>query len=109
MVLLIHKFDKLRAVYVEIVFGSISMSCCCHEFFRADGETLYLFLVDNGTIFVGAAREILEWIAAWNQSDIEQSVAQKQIEWNFNPPGAPYFGGVCSRQYLGMNSLLWII
>ena len=34
---------------------------------------------------MGAAREMREWIEAWNQSDIEQSLAQKQIKWKFNP------------------------
>ena len=51
----------------------------------------------NGTNIVGAAREMREWIEAWNQSDIEQSLAQKQIKWKFNPPGAPHFGGVWER------------
>ena len=34
---------------------------------------------------MGKAREIREWIEAWNQSDIEQSLAQNQIKWKFNP------------------------
>ena len=46
---------------------------------------------------MGAAREMREWIEAWNHSDIEQSLAQKQIKWKFNPPGAPHFGGVWSE------------
>ena len=35
--------------------------------------------------FVVAAREMREWIEAWNPSDIEQSLAQKLIKWKFNP------------------------
>ena len=44
-----------------------------------------IILSDNGTIFVGVAREMREWIEAWNQS--EQSLAQKQIKWKFNHQG----------------------
>ena len=38
---------------------------------------------------MGAAREMREWIEAWNRSDTEQSLGQKQIKWKFSPPGAP--------------------
>ena len=37
-----------------------------------------------------------EWIEACNQSEIEQSLAPKQIKRKFNP-GAPHFGGVWER------------
>ena len=36
-------------------------------------------------------------ISAWNQSDIETSLAQKDIKWKFNPLGAPHFGGIWER------------
>ena len=50
-----------------------------------------------GTNFVGAAREIGEWRKAWNQSDNEHSLAQKQTKWKFSPSGAPHFGDVWLR------------
>ena len=56
-----------------------------------------IILSDNGTNFVGAARKLRKWIEVWNQSDIEQSLAQKQIKCKFNTPGAPHFGGVWER------------
>ena len=40
---------------------------------------------DNRKQIVGAAKSIPEEIAAWNQSDIEQSLAQTQMKWKFNP------------------------
>ena len=54
-------------------------------------------LSDKATNFVGAAGKLRELMAAWNQSDIEQSLAEKQINWKFKPPGAPHFGGVSER------------
>ena len=56
-----------------------------------------IILSDNGTNFIGATREMREWMKTWNQSDIEQSLALKQIKWKFNHPGAPHFGGVWER------------
>ena len=46
---------------------------------------------------MGAAKEMRDCINAWNLSDIEMSLAQKDIKWKFNPPGAPHFGGIWER------------
>ena len=46
---------------------------------------------------MSATREMREWIEAWIQLDIEQSLAQKQIKWKLSPPEAPHFGGVRAR------------
>ena len=46
---------------------------------------------------MGESRDLREGIQAWNQSDIEQSVAQKQIKWKFYPPYAPHFRCVWER------------
>ena len=59
-----------------------------------------IILIDNGTNFGGAAREMREWIEAWNQPDIEQFLAQKQIKWKFNPQVRcilEVFGSECSE------------
>ena len=38
-----------------------------------------------------------KWIEACNQTDIEQSLAQKQVNRKFNPPCAPHSGCVSER------------
>ena len=49
---------------------------------------------DNGTNFVGSARELKEYINSGNQDQITSEKVQKHIAWKFNPLGAPHFGGV---------------
>ena len=87
-----------RAVHVEVV-PSLEADACLAvitRFIARRGKP-NIILSDNRTNFVGAVREMREKIEAWNQSDIEQSLAQKQIKWKLNPPGAPHFGGVWER------------
>ena len=76
-----------RAVHVEVV-PSLEADACLAAITRfiARRGKPNVILSDNGTNFVGAAREMREWIDAWYQSDIEQSLAQKQIKWKFNIP-----------------------
>ena len=52
---------------------------------------------DNGSNFVGAAKEIKQFIDNWNKQDIADNLTQKEIKWSMNPPGAPHFGGVRER------------
>ena len=87
-----------RAVHVEVVPSLEADACLAAKtrFIARRGKP-NVIPGDNGTNFVGRAREMREWIEAWNQSDIKQTLAQKQIKWTFNPPGAPHFGGVWER------------
>ena len=82
-----------RAVHVEVVPSLEADACLAAitRFIARRGKPNIILNV-NGTNVVGAAREMREWIEGWNQSDIEQSLAQKQIKWKFNHPGAPHFG-----------------
>jgi hypothetical protein len=54
-------------------------------------------LSDNGTNFVGANRELRECLQNWNKGKIHDEMVQQEIEWHFNPPAAPHFGGVWER------------
>ena len=48
---------------------------------------------DNGENFVGATWELMELITQLDQQSIVKSRANKGVEWQFNPPLAPHFGG----------------
>ena len=52
---------------------------------------------DNGTNFVGAEREIQEALKRLNEAKITDELSQHGIQWHFNPPAAPHFGGVWER------------
>ena len=50
---------------------------------------------DNGTNFVGAERELRELVEALDADRITQETSKYHpIDWKFNPPCAPHFGGV---------------
>ena len=52
---------------------------------------------DNGTSFVGAERELKECLDGMDQAKVSDTMSQDRIQWFFNPPSAPHFGGVWER------------
>ncbi len=93
-----------RAVHIEVVPNLEAKTCLAAitRFINRRGKPQTI-ISDNGTNFVGAAKEIKQYLDDWNQSSIKESLAQRQIKWKFNPPGAPrfvgapHFGGVWER------------
>ena len=49
---------------------------------------------DCGTNFVGAVNELKELVSELDQDKTQQSTAHRGVKSNFNPPGAPHFGGI---------------
>ena len=47
--------------------------------------------------FVGAERELKECLHRMEQAKISDTLSQYGIQWFFNPPSAPHFGGVWER------------
>ena len=54
-------------------------------------------LSDNGTNFVGSAREMNEYFNSWNHDQITSELAQKHVVWKFNSTEAPQFDWVRER------------
>ena len=70
-----------RAMHIEVVPSSEAETCLtATTWFIARKAKPATILGDNGTNFVGAAKEIRDCINAWNQSDIEKPLAQKDIK-----------------------------
>lgn len=53
---------------------------------------------DNGTNFVGANKELRELRVLLQSDDHKERVqiflTDRQIQWRFNPPNSPHFGGL---------------
>ena len=87
-----------RAIHIEVVRSLDTDSClvAINRFIARRGKPATI-ISDNGTNFVGSAREMKESNSSWNKDQITSGLAQKNIVWKFNPPGAPHFGGVWER------------
>ena len=48
---------------------------------------------DNGGNFVKANKELQDLVNQLDQEKIKQKTANKGVQWSFNPPAAPHFGG----------------
>ena len=87
-----------RAVHIEVAQSLDTESCIAAvtKFIARRGYPSTI-ISDNGTNFVGAANELKSFMNEWDKAKFEGELAQKKIVWKFNPPGAPYFGGVWER------------
>ena len=86
---------ETRAVHLEMAY-SLDTSSFMNAFFRMVSRRgrPEKVVSDNGTNFVGANKELKELVEALDQHEITRVSANKGIEWQFNPPMAPHWGGV---------------
>ena len=88
-----------KAVHIELVsdLTTDAFLAALRRFISRRGHCATI-LSDNGTNFVGANRELKE-LHLLLQSDNHQERVQtfltdRQIQWSFNPPNSPHFGGL---------------
>lgn len=83
-----------RAVHLEVAWG-LDTDSFLNAFTRFTSRrgVPKEMVSDNGTNFVGAVNELKELVGQLDKNKIQRTTAQKGIQWNFNPPGAPHFGG----------------
>ncbi|XP_022837004.1 uncharacterized protein LOC111364391, partial [Spodoptera litura] len=86
-----------RAVHIEVVsdLTTEGFLAAFKRFVSRRGHCRHIWS-DNGTNFVGAAKELQ---MLFNQQssmykDIAAALANSQTEWHFIPPHAPNFGGL---------------
>ena len=86
------------AVHLEVVHSLDADSCimAIRRMVSRHGKPAHLWS-DHGTNFVSTNKEIRQAIKRWNQSQIEDQLSQEGIQWHFNPPASPHFGGAWER------------
>lgn len=87
-----------RAVHLEVAasLDTDSYINALRRFIARRGQVTKI-RSDNGTNFVGAERELARSIQEWNQHQIQKSMLQKNVDWQFNPPAGSHHGGVWER------------
>ena len=63
---------------------------------------------DNGSNFVGAANEIkdIRKLIHSSKQSLSHLVAEQEVQWHFNPPRAPHFGGLWEAGVKSMKKQL---
>uniref|UniRef100_A0A8D9B2Z0 Integrase catalytic domain-containing protein n=1 Tax=Cacopsylla melanoneura TaxID=428564 RepID=A0A8D9B2Z0_9HEMI len=91
--------QRKRGVHLEVV-SDLSTPSFLNAFkrFISRRGPIKSVLSDNGTNFVGAhnqLKEIQDWLVSDNfQNAFGSELAKHRIEWIFNPPSSPHFGGI---------------
>jgi hypothetical protein len=100
-----------RAIHLELA-GDLSTDTflgCLKRFVARRGLPNNLYS-DNGTNFVGANNAIKEFyhhIIKFNTDPIiHHFILDNRIQWHFNPPGAPHFGGLWEAGVKSVKSIL---
>ena len=99
-----------KAIHLEVAHSldSSSFIQALRRFIGRRGKP-HVMYSDNGTNFVGAERELREGIQNWNQEAIANELTQENIEWHFNPPGAPHFGGLWEANVKSVKRAMYAI
>ena len=84
-----------RAVHLEVAYG-LDTDSFLNAFFRMVNRCgpVEKMVSDNGSNFIGAHRELKELYELLDQERIKKVGANNGVEWQFNPPLAPHFGGI---------------
>ena len=86
---------KTRAVHIDVVslLTSVAFIACFERFIARRGRCARLYS-DNGTAFVGAAKELEKAKERWLVKDTFEHLSWKGTEWRFMTPAAPHQGGI---------------
>ncbi|XP_065190901.1 uncharacterized protein LOC135821832 [Sycon ciliatum] len=86
---------ETRACHLEMAFSldTEAFLMAFSRFIKRRG-TPSIIVSDNGTNFTAAERELREASEAIDRTQVSRKFAHEGIEWWFNPPRAPHFGGV---------------
>lgn len=63
---------------------------------------------DRGTNFRAGDKELNQCFQAM-EPKLQEDLSHQQITFNFNPPGAPHFGGVWEREFRSVKNALRVV
>lgn len=103
---IVFKCMTTRCVHLDLLenLDSDAFLMCLRRFIARRGKPFEL-LSDNGTNFVGRARELREAMAP----HLREQLAEQQSEFHFNPPSAPHFGGAWEREVRSVKTSLKVV
>ena len=89
---------SIRACHLELVddLSTDHFIMALKRFIARRGRPQRMFS-DIGANFVRANNELRTYLKDLDQERIQNFCAPKEIEWNFQPPSAPHFGGAWER------------
>ena len=96
--ILIGTCFSIRAIHLELVYSLSADSClmAVRRFVadRGHPKTIYS---DNGTNLVATDKELAEGMANLNSKLVTEEMIDRDIKWNYSPPGGSHFGGPYER------------
>ncbi|XP_078797113.1 uncharacterized protein LOC144989073 [Oryzias latipes] len=105
---IIFKCLTVRAVHLDVLssLDTDSFLMAFRRFAARRGTPAELYS-DQGTNFKGGERELNEAFAAMSP-DLQRLLAPSKIQFHFNPPASPHFGGVWEREIRSVKTALYI-
>lgn len=97
----------VRAVHLELARDLSTDACilCLRNFINTRGAPRRI-RSDNGTNFVGAAKELNNAVGDLDQNAIKRELTGRGIEWLFNSPANPEAGGCWERMVRSVKRVL---
>ena len=98
---------SVRAVHLELAddLSSDAFINVLKRFISRRGLVRKIYC-DNGTNFVGAAKELIGVLQEVNNGNVARNLLEQGIDWIFNPPGSSHFGGVWERMIRTVRGVL---
>ena len=100
----------VRAVYLDVV-ETLETDSFLSCFFRFGSRRGYPWTLtsEQGTNFIGAAREMREAVNNFDHEKIRDSMLRSNTEWIFNPPTASHMNGVVERLIRSIKQDLTVV
>ena len=103
---IVYKCMTTRCIHLDLLesMDSDAFLMALRRFIARRGTRAEL-LLDNGTNFVGGARELREAFQSM-APHLKDHLATQKISFRFNPPSAPHFGGTWEREVKSIKAAL---